>query len=1020
MGKVSGGQAAEGSPQTVIVALDASKNVVHALEWALKNAIQPQDSIILLAIVPPTTLYSFCKTHPGWGKLFGWLLKECGSIGMRTEKEITNYYSQLLQHLCTTTKITKVSREVKVLTVAPKGAVAKEAEKRCASWVILDRCLMNEGELCAKSLQCNVIVVDHKVPKFLRLNLKHSRGGHALPYEEAMESDSFILPGLIPGHTGNVTTMKDILIAKTKNGSPKSGKSSNGSNLGTQTAQSSGNSCSAPSLDPNMADLQPKPNDFCDKYNPTKHWNVMPGWNFAEEQNWHLESSNDDVNEMDLLYKPNEFCEEKKPAKHFNVMPGWNFAEKQNWQLESSNDDVNEMDLQHKPNEFCDEKKPAKHLNASPGWNFAEEENWQLESSNDDVNEMDLQHKPNEFYDKKKPAKHLNASPGWNFAEEEDGQLESSNDDVNGMNKAIESVELKMRRRFMASVEQKSSINTQLKVPSEFPSLRRVISLCSVCQNRAPAFGQPPMKFSYKDLEYATNGFSQTNFLAEGGCGPVYKGTLPDGQVVAVKQFKIASRQQGAREFYAEVKVLSCAQHKNVVRLIGYCREGGKWLLVYEFACNGTLYNHLHGEGETEWMDWKYRHKVAVGVARGLRYLHEECRGGCIIHRDLRPSNILLTHDFTAMVGDFGLAKWQPDGESAEETHILGTLGYLAPEYTRTGRITEKADVFSFGVILLEMVSGRKAIDICRNRVQQRLSEWARPMFENRKTHELIDPHLENRFSERELQCMMYAASICIDENPESRPRISQVLRILEGDDSYEKVCSWISPSRDKSLPEIDLASKKSRETERWTVRSSTRSSKTSCRRWIHGQNVALDRPEIRPIDYSLGRRQCDFEGISDSSSRSIPPSRFKTISGRGTLSFGCNTGMQSSPINGHHFGKVEDHTEGYSILTPRAKTMERDIKNIILTSHDSNTSLSRDTFEISSSEFGSSSNSRNSSGTGSDFPYNGWLVSNNGLHQSDDDDDDDYDIFPSTPANSVRRSDHIELLGRDVIANSA
>lgn len=189
-------------------------------------------------------------------------------------------------------------------------------------------------------------------------------------------------------------------------------------------------------------------------------------------------------------------------------------------------------------------------------------------------------------------------------------------------------------------------------------------------------------------------------------------------------------------------------------------------------------------------------------------------------------------------------------------------------------------------------------------------------------------------------------------------------------------------------------------------MRNSTISSKTSCRRWIHGQNAALDGPEIGSADCNVRSRQCDFEGISEKSSRRIALSRFKTGSGRGNLSFGRNTSTQASPIKGHQFGKLEGHTEGYSILSPWAKTMERDAKNSTVTSHDSNTGLSHDTFEISSSEFFRSSNSRNSSGPGSDFPYNGWLDRNNELYQSDD--DDEHDMFPSTPANSVCRSDHI------------
>ncbi|KAJ6711469.1 hypothetical protein OIU79_007833 [Salix purpurea] len=195
--------------------------------------------------------------------------------------------------------------------------------------------------------------------------------------------------------------------------------------------------------------------------------------------------------------------------------------------------------------------------------------------------------------------------------------------------------------------------------------------LCSICQHKAPVFGKPPRWFSYAELELATGGFSQANFLAEGGFGSVHRGVLPDGQAVAVKQHKLASS-QGDLEFCSEVEVLSCAQHRNVVMLIGFCIEDRRRLLVYEYICNGSLDSHLYGR-HTEPLEWSARQKIAVGAARGLRYLHEECRVGCIVHRDMRPNNILITHDFEPLVGDFGLARWQPDGDTGVETRVIGT-----------------------------------------------------------------------------------------------------------------------------------------------------------------------------------------------------------------------------------------------------------------------------------------------------------------------------------------------------------
>ncbi|XP_076921480.1 inactive protein kinase SELMODRAFT_444075-like [Bidens hawaiensis] len=304
--------------------------------------------------------------------------------------------------------------------------------------------------------------------------------------------------------------------------------------------------------------------------------------------------------------------------------------------------------------------------------------------------------------------------------------------------------------------------------------------LCSICLHKAPIVGKPPRGFTYAELELATGGFSKANFLAEGDFGSVHRGVLPDGQAVAIKQHKLASC-QGDKEFCSEVEVLSCAQHRNVVMLVGFCVEDGKRLLVYEYVCNRSLDFHLYGHNEVP-LEWSSRQKIAVGAARGLRYLHEECRVGCIVHRDVRPNNILLTHDYEPMVGDFGLARWQPDGDTGESTRVIGTFGYLAPEYAESGQITEKADVYSFGVVLVELVSGRKAVDLNRPKGQQCLTEWARPLLEEGAINELVDPRLDNCYSEDEVHCMLQAVSLCIKRDPHLRPKMSQVLRILEGD----------------------------------------------------------------------------------------------------------------------------------------------------------------------------------------------------------------------------------------------
>ncbi|GJN18458.1 hypothetical protein PR202_gb05623 [Eleusine coracana subsp. coracana] len=242
--------------------------------------------------------------------------------------------------------------------------------------------------------------------------------------------------------------------------------------------------------------------------------------------------------------------------------------------------------------------------------------------------------------------------------------------------------------------------------------------------------------------------FSQANFLAEGGFGSVHRGVLPDGQAIAVKQHKLASS-QGDVEFCSEVEVLSCAQHRNVVMLIGFCVEDKRRLLVYEYICNGSLDSHLYGRNR-ETLEWAARQKMQLVLLVGCG-------------------------TFMKNVGDFGLARWQPDGDMGVETRVIGTFGYLAPEYAQSGHITEKADVYSFGVVLVELVTGRKAVDINRPKGQQFLTEWARPFLEECGIDELIDPRLGDRYSEDEVSCMLHAANLCIRRDPHSRPRMSHV-----------------------------------------------------------------------------------------------------------------------------------------------------------------------------------------------------------------------------------------------------
>ncbi|XVF88544.1 hypothetical protein PTKIN_Ptkin19aG0059000 [Pterospermum kingtungense] len=221
------------------------------------------------------------------------------------------------------------------------------------------------------------------------------------------------------------------------------------------------------------------------------------------------------------------------------------------------------------------------------------------------------------------------------------------------------------------------------------------------------ALGFSKSTFTYEELARATDGFSDANLLGQGGFGYVHKGVLPNGKEVAVKQLKAGSG-QGEREFQAEVEIITRVHHKHLVSLVGYCISGTTRMLVYEFVPNNTLEFHLHGKGRPT-MDWPTRMKIALGSAKGLAYLHEDCHPK-IIHRDIKASNILLDFKFEAKVADFGLAKFSSDVNTHISTRVMGTFGYLAPEYASSGKLTDKSDVFSFGVMLLELITGHRPV----------------------------------------------------------------------------------------------------------------------------------------------------------------------------------------------------------------------------------------------------------------------------------------------------------------------
>ncbi|KAE8712569.1 Proline-rich receptor-like protein kinase PERK7 [Hibiscus syriacus] len=279
------------------------------------------------------------------------------------------------------------------------------------------------------------------------------------------------------------------------------------------------------------------------------------------------------------------------------------------------------------------------------------------------------------------------------------------------------------------------------------------------------ALGFSKSKFTYEELARATNGFSDANLLGQGGFGYVHKGILPDGKEVGVKQLKAGSG-QGEREFQAEVEIISRVHHRHLVSLVGYCISGATRMLVYEFVPNNTLEFHLHGKGRPT-LDWPIRMRIALGSAKGLAYLHEDCNPK-IIHRDIKAANILLDFKFEAKVADFGLAKFFSDLNTHVSTRVMGTFGYLAPEYASSGKLTEKSDVFSYGVMLLELISGHKPVG--SSYAEDSLVEWARPLL----SRALEDGNFDTR----------------------RRPRMSQVVRALEGESSLSDLNEGMKPGQ--------------------------------------------------------------------------------------------------------------------------------------------------------------------------------------------------------------------------------
>ncbi|GKV51116.1 hypothetical protein SLEP1_g57790 [Rubroshorea leprosula] len=289
--------------------------------------------------------------------------------------------------------------------------------------------------------------------------------------------------------------------------------------------------------------------------------------------------------------------------------------------------------------------------------------------------------------------------------------------------------------------------------------------------------GTGPRRFSYQYLASATNDFSQDRKLGEGGFGVVYRGYLADvDMLIAVKKISKGSK-QGRKEYVIEVKTISQLRHRNLVQLIGWCHERSEFLLVYEFMSNGSLDSHLFGKKSP--FPWHIRYRITLGLASAILYLHEEWEQ-CVVHRDIKSSNVMLDSSFNVKLGDFGLAKLMNHELGRITTGLAGTFGYLAPEYISTRKASKESDVFSFGVVILEIATGRKSTDRMGEESDLGLVEWVWDLYGKGRLHSGVDERVRKDFDEKQAECLMIVGMWCSHPDSSLRPSIRLAIQVLK------------------------------------------------------------------------------------------------------------------------------------------------------------------------------------------------------------------------------------------------
>ncbi|KAB1213160.1 L-type lectin-domain containing receptor kinase IX.1 [Morella rubra] len=288
--------------------------------------------------------------------------------------------------------------------------------------------------------------------------------------------------------------------------------------------------------------------------------------------------------------------------------------------------------------------------------------------------------------------------------------------------------------------------------------------------------GAGPRRFSYKELASATHDFSHDRKLGEGGFGAVFKGYSTDLDIpIAVKKISRGSK-QGKKEYVTEVKIISRLRHRNLVQLIGWCHDSGEFLLVYEFMPNGSLDAHLFGKRSP--LSWAVRYKISLGLASALLYLHEEWEQ-CVVHRDIKASNVMLDSSFNVKLGDFGLARLMDHELGPQTTGLAGTLGYMAPEYITTGRASKESDVYSFGVVALEIATGR-SVDSMEKDSELGLVQWVWNLYGRGDLLSAVDGKVQMDFEDKQVQCLMIVGLWCAHPDRNLRPAVRQAIQVLK------------------------------------------------------------------------------------------------------------------------------------------------------------------------------------------------------------------------------------------------